>query len=65
MIPLSELGRPRIDVTIRVSGITRDNFPSTIDILDEIVQAVAMLDEPVEQNYVRSAYVGEAEWRFG
>lgn len=53
IISLSELGRPRIDVTIRVSGITRDNFPSTIDVLDEIVQAVATLDEPVEQNYVR------------
>jgi cobaltochelatase CobN len=53
VIPLEELGRPRIDVTIRVSGITRDNFPSTIDVLDEIVQSVAMLDEPVEQNYVR------------
>ncbi|AFM28047.1 cobaltochelatase subunit CobN [Desulfomonile tiedjei] len=53
VIPLEELGRPRIDVTIRVSGITRDNFPSTIDVLDEIVQAVAMLDEPLDQNYVR------------
>ncbi len=53
VIPLAELGRPRIDITIRVSGITRDNFPSTIDVLDEIVQAVAMLDEPVDQNYVR------------
>lgn len=53
VIPLAELGRPRIDVTIRVSGITRDNFPSTIDVLDEIVQTIAMLDEPVEQNYVR------------
>lgn len=53
VIPLSELGRPRVDVTIRVSGITRDNFPSTIEMLDEIVQKVAMLDEPLDQNYVR------------
>ena len=53
VIPLQELQRPRIDVAIRVSGITRDNFPSSIDVLDEVVQAVAMLDEPVEQNYVR------------
>ena len=53
VIPLAELGRPRIDITIRVSGITRDNFPSTIDVLDEIVQTVALLDEPVEQNFVR------------
>lgn len=53
VIPLPELGRPRIDVTVRVSGITRDNFGSTIDLLDEIVQAVAVLDEPLDQNYVR------------
>lgn len=53
VIPLEELGRPRIDITVRVSGITRDNFPSAIDLLDEAVQAVAVLDEPVEVNYVR------------
>jgi len=53
IIPLEELGRPRIDITVRVSGITRDNFPSTIDLLDEAVQAVALLDEPAEMNYVR------------
>jgi cobaltochelatase CobN len=53
VIPLSELQRPRIDVAIRVSGITRDNFPAAIDVVDEVVQTVAMLDEPVEQNYVR------------
>jgi cobaltochelatase CobN len=53
VIPLPELGRPRIDITVRVSGITRDNFPNTIDFLDEAVQAVARLDEPVEENFVR------------
>jgi cobaltochelatase CobN len=53
IIPLEELGRPRIDVTIRVSGITRDNFPNCIDLIDEAVQAVASLDEPVEMNFVR------------
>lgn len=53
IIPLAELQRPRIDVAIRVSGITRDNFPSTIDVVDEVVQTVAMLDEPLDQNYVR------------
>ncbi len=51
--PLVELGRPRIDITVRVSGITRDNFPSCIDLLDEAVRAVASLDEPLEMNYVR------------
>ncbi len=53
IIPLDELGRPRIDVTIRVSGITRDNFPSSIELMDEVVQAVGTLDEPPEQNFVR------------
>jgi len=53
IIPISELGRPRIDVTIRVSGITRDNFPDRIALVDRAVQAVAALDEPVELNYVR------------
>jgi len=50
---LEELGRPRIDLTIRVSGITRDNFPNCIDTIDEAVQAVASLDEPLEINFVR------------
>jgi cobaltochelatase CobN len=53
IISLEELGRPRIDVTIRVSGITRDNFPNCIELVDEAVQAVAALDEPVEMNFVR------------
>jgi cobaltochelatase CobN len=53
VIPLSDLGRPRIDITVRVSGITRDNFPNTIDLLDEAVQAVARLDEAAEQNFIR------------
>lgn len=53
IIPLSQLGRPRIDVTVRVSGITRDNFPNCIDIIDEAVQAVAALEEPEELNFVR------------
>ncbi len=53
IIPLKELGRPRIDVTIRVSGITRDNFPNCIELIDEAIQEVASLDEPEDMNYVR------------
>ncbi len=53
VMPLRELGRPRIDVTVKVSGITRDNFPNCIELIDEAVQAVAALDEPAEMNYVR------------
>lgn len=53
IIPLEELGRPRIDVTVRVSGITRDNFPNCVELLDEAIQAVASLPEDPEQNLVR------------
>ena len=51
--PLEELGRPRIDVTVRSSGILRDNFPNCYELVDEAVRAVAALDEDPEQNYVR------------
>ncbi|MFZ6017826.1 MAG: cobaltochelatase subunit CobN [Nitrospirota bacterium] len=61
VIPLNELGRPRIDVTIRVSGITRDNFPNCIELIDEAIQAVAALDEPVELNYVRKHTLAQIE----
>ena len=53
VIPLKELGRPRIDVTVRVSGILRDNFPNCMEVIDEAIQAVASLDEPEEMNYPR------------
>jgi len=61
VIPLEELGRPRIDLTIRVSGITRDNFPNCIDTIDEAVQAVAGLDEPLEMNFVRKHTLASLE----
>ncbi|MDD2706721.1 MAG: cobaltochelatase subunit CobN, partial [Verrucomicrobiae bacterium] len=72
IIPLSKLQRPRIDITVRVSGITRDNFPATMELLDEAIQAIARLDEPVELNYVRkhtlekmagSGRPGDEAWR--
>lgn len=53
IIPLEKLDRPRIDITVRSSGILRDNFANCYELLDEAVMAVASLDEPVEQNYVR------------
>jgi cobaltochelatase CobN len=53
-IELTELGRPRIDVTIRISGFFRDAFPHVVAMLDDAVQLVAALDEPAEQNYVRA-----------
>ena len=50
IIPLSELGRPRIDVTVRISGFFRDAFPNLIELLDAAVALAAAQDEPPEQN---------------
>jgi cobaltochelatase CobN len=66
-VPLQELGRPRVDVTVRISGFFRDAFPHVIALLDDAVAQVAGLDEPDEANYVRAhARADEAEhgdWR--
>ncbi|MBN6056554.1 cobaltochelatase subunit CobN [Nonomuraea sp. RK-328] len=53
-IPPAELGRPRIDVTVRVSGFFRDAFPHVVAMLDDAVRLVAALEEPPEDNYVRA-----------
>jgi len=58
-IPLSELGRPRIDVTVRISGFFRDAFPHLIHLVDEAVHMVARLDEPAEQNFLRKHYLAD------
>jgi magnesium chelatase subunit H len=53
LIPLAELGRPRIDVVITLSGIFRDLMPLQIKLLAEAAFLAASADEPVEQNFVR------------
>lgn len=53
VIPLEELGRPRIDVVMIVSGIFRDLFGSTMALLDRAVRRVASLDESDNSNYIR------------
>ncbi|WP_060890245.1 cobaltochelatase subunit CobN [Streptomyces europaeiscabiei] len=53
-IPAEELGRPRIDVTLRISGFFRDAFPHTIGLLDDAVRLAASLDEPAGTNHVRA-----------
>lgn len=55
VIPLAELGRPRIDVTMRISGFMRDAFPAIVDMLDDAVRLVAFLDEADEDNYVAAS----------
>lgn len=58
VVPMSGLKRPRIDVTVRLSGILRDNFPNCMDLVDSAVREVAALDEPVEMNFIRKHYLG-------
>lgn len=54
VVPLEELGRPRIDVTVRISGFFRDAFPHVVAMLDDAVRLVAELDEPGDANFVRA-----------
>ncbi|UPV73863.1 cobaltochelatase subunit CobN [Halorussus limi] len=60
-IPLDELGRPRIDVTTRVSGLFRDAFPQAAAVIHDAVDAVVDLDEPHEMNYVKKHVEEESE----
>ena len=53
MIPLEELGRPRIDVVINCSGVFRDLFINQMNLLDQAVKMAAEADEPLEMNFVR------------
>ena len=52
IIPLEELGRPRIDVTLRISGLFRDTFPNICRLIDDGVRTIAELDEDEESNYL-------------
>ncbi len=60
-IPLSELDRPRIDVTTRVSGLFRDAFPQAASVIHSAVEAVVELDEPHGMNYVKKHVEQETE----
>ncbi|MDJ0993605.1 MAG: cobaltochelatase subunit CobN [Dinoroseobacter sp.] len=50
ILPLSVLGRPRVDVTLRISGFFRDAFPQQIDLVDRAARAVMALEEPDAEN---------------
>ncbi|WP_027135382.1 cobaltochelatase subunit CobN [Geminicoccus roseus] len=62
VLPLSALGRPRIDVTFRVSGFFRDAFPHQIALIDEAARLVASLDEPPGQNPLAANVQAETAW---
>ena len=53
LIPLNELGRPRIDVLASLSGIFRDSFANVVDLLDDMFERAAIADESPDMNYVK------------
>jgi len=67
VVPAAELGRPRIDVTVRISGFFRDAFPHVIALLDDAIGTVAALDEPAGVNYLRAHATADqathGDWR--
>ena len=63
-IPLAELGRPRVDVVVRISGFFRDAFPNLVELIDDAAALVAALDEPPASNPVR-AHAGSDPRVFG
>jgi cobaltochelatase CobN len=65
VVPLAELGRPRIDVILRVSGFFRDAFPSLMQLFADAVEAVARLPEPPEKNFVRKRWLATRERLIG
>jgi magnesium chelatase subunit H len=61
LIPLQELGRPRVDVVINCSGVFRDLFINQMNLLDKAVKMAAEADEPLEMNFVRKHALKQAE----
>ncbi|MEO0836606.1 MAG: magnesium chelatase subunit H, partial [Cyanobacteria bacterium J06642_3] len=61
LIPLEELGRPRIDVVVNCSGVFRDLFINQMNLLDQAVKMAAEADEPAEMNFVRKHALEQAE----
>ncbi len=57
ILPLSVLGRPRVDVILRVSGMFRDAFGEVMRLLSTIPKRLASLDEPLEMNPIRAAWL--------
>jgi cobaltochelatase CobN len=61
ILPVSVLGRPRVDVTLRISGFFRDAFPNLISLFDQAVAAVAVLDESPEDNPLAAQFQQEIQ----
>src|SRR5215831_15817431 len=56
VLPAASAGRPRVDVTWRISGLFRDLFPAQIALIDAAVRAVAAREEPAEENPLSAAW---------
>ncbi len=61
LIPLAELGRPRIDVLLNLSPVFRDTFEVVMDHLDKVVRTAATADEPLEMNFIKKHVTAEIE----
>jgi cobaltochelatase CobN len=61
VLPAGVLDRPRVDVTLRVSGFFRDAFPALIDLFDSAARAVAALDEPEDINPLAARVAAEVQ----
>lgn len=61
LIPLEELGRPRIDVVVNCSGVFRDLFINQMNLLDQAVKMAAEANEPLEMNFVRKHALDQAK----
>ncbi|MEQ1902019.1 MAG: cobaltochelatase subunit CobN, partial [Devosia sp.] len=60
IIALAKLSRPRVDVTLRISGLFRDAFPQQIALFDRAIRAIGALDEPEDQNPVSARMRSDA-----
>ncbi len=60
ILPLAKLGRPRVDVTLRISGFFRDAFPAQIELLDKAIRAIGNLDEDEADNPIAARMKAEA-----
>ena len=61
LIPLEELGRPRIDVVVNCSGVFRDLFINQMALIDQAVKLAAEADEPIESNFVRKHSIEQSQ----
>ncbi|MEB3184661.1 MAG: cobaltochelatase subunit CobN [Cyanobacteriota bacterium] len=62
VIPLALLGRPRVDVTLRISGLFRDAFPQLVGWFNHACALIAALDEPAEANPLAASAAREGGW---